>query len=318
MGKEIPPQNSIREEPPYRCPYFDNRACPRYCLDSIIYQNPGSTVSLGRCPRFEDSYVLLSTPAAGLKDYYDASRLEEYRAYYEPFRRRRFADLFRLPILNSYSGISALDIGCGFGWFLEELRKRGWNRLVGIDYSPVVPRSAGEGLEIVNRKFGPELELEEEFDLIILSNVLEHLWQPLDCLRWIRDHLRRESGGLLLLVVPTADGLLMRLSHRIIRDFPRLADRMVEDIYQTGSTMGHRVLYSTAGVIKLCRMAGLTVLDREVTPIIDTGNIRRRMLIEKDRLSAPDQLKAFLLKQLARLATRRGEDDELALVLTPA
>lgn len=274
-------------------------------------------MSLGKCPIFEDSCVLLSAPTAGLKGYYDRGKLEEYRAYYEPFRRRRFAELFRLPVLESFSGNSALDIGCGFGWFLEELRGRGWKRLVGIDYSPVITQAAGEGLEIVNQKFDPELELKEEFDLIILSNVLEHLWHPLDCLRWIRNHLRRESGGLLLLVVPTADGMLMRLSHRFIRAFPRLSDTMVEDMYQTGSTMGHRVLYTTAGVIKLCQMAGLTVRDREVTPIIDAGNIRKRMLIEKDRLTGSDHLKALLLEQLARLASRRGENDELALVLTP-
>ncbi len=307
-----------REETPYQCPYFDNRDCPRYCLDFIFYQNPETTTALGRCPRFEDSYVLFSTPATGLKDYYDPKRLQEYCSYYEPFRRRRFHEIFRISTLRNFPGNSALDIGCGFGWFLEELHSRGWKRLVGIDYSPVSHRDNGKGLEIINEKFSPTLELEERFDLIILSNVLEHLWQPLDCLRWIRNHLRQESGGLLLLVVPTADGMLMRLSHRFIQAFPRLSDGMVEDIYQIGSTMGHRVLYTTAGVIKLCRMAGLTVLDREETPIIDAGNIRQRMLIEKDHLTGSDHLKAFLLERLSRLASRRGENDELALVLTPA
>ncbi|MDP8235748.1 MAG: class I SAM-dependent methyltransferase [Candidatus Erginobacter occultus] len=253
-----------------------------------------------------------------MKNYYDPERLKEYCSYYEPFRRKRFAEIFRMPSLKNFPGNSVLDIGCGFGWFLEELQQRGWKRLVGIDYSRLSRRDTGKGLEIINKEFSPKLELEARFDLIILSNVLEHLWYPLDCLRWIKDHLRRESGGRLLLVVPTADGMLMRLSHRFIRAFPRLSDRMVEDIYQTDSTMGHRVLYTTAGVIKLCRMAGLTVLDREATPIIDTTNIRIRMLIEKDRLTGSDHLKAFLLRQLARLATRRGKDDELALVLTPA
>ncbi len=301
----------------YHCPYFDKRNCSRYCLNSILYENQERSVALGRCREFYDSYVLFSSPPSeGLKNYYDKDRLKEYCAYYEPFRKRRFVELLQLGSMKNFAGTAALDIGCGFGWFLETLQQRGWPRLVGIDYSLAGRLAKEKGFEIIIKKFSPSLQLGERFDLIILSNVLEHLWHPLDCLRWIKNHLHPE-GGRLLLTVPIADGIIMRLSHLFIRTFPRRADATVRDIYQTESTMGHLVLYSTAGVIKLCQMAGFAVIERDISPIVDARNIKKRMLIEMDRLTAKDHLRAWLLKWLLRFADRGEWGDELTLVLTP-
>jgi 2-polyprenyl-3-methyl-5-hydroxy-6-metoxy-1,4-benzoquinol methylase len=297
------------------CPYFDNRHCPRFCVDSLIYRNKENNLALGKCPVFHNSYVLFSDNRKVLQNYYNKNNLKEYCAYYEPFRKKRFSELFRLESMKKFSGKAALDIGCGFGWCLEQLEQLGWQRLVGIDYSLAGRLAADKGFKIMVNKFTPELELNEKFDLIILSNVLEHLWRPLDCLLWVKNHLSR--NGRLLLVIPTADGFAMRTFHSFIKLFPSSADKVVKDLYQTETTMGHLVLYSTAGIIELCRMAGFSILEQHFSPIIDAGSIKKRMLIDSENLSIISGIKAFVLKFILLLANWTKRQDELSLILIP-
>jgi len=296
------------------CPYFDNRHCPRFCVDSLIYRNKENNLALGKCPVFHNSYVLLTDNRKVLQNYYNKNNLKEYCAYYEPFRKKRFSELFRLGSLKNFYGQSALDIGCGFGWCLEHLEQLGWRRLLGIDYSLAGRLAAEKGLKIMVKKFNPELELNEKFDLIILSNVLEHLWHPLDCLLWVKNHL--SQNGRLLLVIPTADGFIMRIFHRFIRLWPFSADKVIEDLYQTENTMGHLVLYSTAGIKKLCRMAGFSVIEQNLSPIIDIGSIKKRMMIDSKRLTIMSHIKALFLKWLLLLSGWTDREDELSLILT--
>lgn len=76
------------------------------------------------------------------------------------------------------SGGKILEIGCGQGWLMEELIKEGFN-VEGID--PSVSGSviaARKGLNIINDKFPSETLKDKKYDLIILSQVLEHIKNP--------------------------------------------------------------------------------------------------------------------------------------------
>jgi 2-polyprenyl-3-methyl-5-hydroxy-6-metoxy-1,4-benzoquinol methylase len=105
-----------------------------------------------------------------------------------------------------------LDVGCGRGVFLAEMRKRGWE-VVGTELSEGACGFAREelGLNVVAcsdlRKCGFETE---SFDVVTLSHVLEHLPNPLETLLEAARIL--EEDGLLFLAVPNVDSFQARIS----------------------------------------------------------------------------------------------------------
>lgn len=91
-----------------------------------------------------------------------------------------------------------LDVGCGYGWFLQMAQARGWE-VVGVDHSPEAVRHARERLG-VDARCG-ELQAFRfpggAFDLVTLWNVLEFVPDPLGSLREI--HRVLAPGGVLFL-----------------------------------------------------------------------------------------------------------------------
>jgi len=109
------------------------------------------------------------------------------------------ADLLCAPRTTSGSG-RVLDVGCGFGGFVDLMRKRGWDA-EGVDPSPtVVDAATRKGrpvrlgtLEALPTDSGP-------YDAITMFYVLEHLPDPMGALRKSFDLL--VPGGTLLVRVP--------------------------------------------------------------------------------------------------------------------
>lgn len=105
--------------------------------------------------------------------------------------------------------INVLDIGCGTGVLLERLAKSfpAW-RLLGIDplYSDLSPRNPTNNSEI---RHGSAYEVPaptNSQDLIILSEVLEHLNRPHQALREVSRLLKPNS--IALLTVPNANAFI--------------------------------------------------------------------------------------------------------------
>ena len=103
----------------------------------------------------------------------------------------------------------ALDIGCGTGEFLLELRSRGW-QVVGQEISDNAAIAAIEaGLDVRTSALDRCGFEAESFDLVTLWDVIEHLPDPLSALREIRRILR--PSGLLVLSTPDIESLDSRL-----------------------------------------------------------------------------------------------------------
>lgn len=92
-----------------------------------------------------------------------------------------------------------LDVGCGSGELLRDLRDAGFHRADGADlYVPeAVARAAG-----IHRK--SLAEMTGEYDVVMLHHVLEHLPDQLDALRHVARLLR--PGGSALIRVPVIGG----------------------------------------------------------------------------------------------------------------
>jgi len=95
-----------------------------------------------------------------------------------------------------------LEIGCSFGLFLDEARRRGWDP-VGVDVSPYATKHCVEALDLDVRLGRVEdVELEEgSFDAAYLSETIEHLTDPRRTLRRLADLLRQDG----LVVVGTGN-----------------------------------------------------------------------------------------------------------------
>lgn len=97
------------------------------------------------------------------------------------------------------TGRTVLDLGCNAGFFSLELKRRGADRVVGVDLDErylAQARLAAEiaGLEIELRRLSvyDVARLGERFDVVLFMGVLYHLRHPLLALDLLRAHVARD------------------------------------------------------------------------------------------------------------------------------
>jgi len=111
----------------------------------------------------------------------------------------------RLEVFESmlYMGKKRLlDVGCGPGFFLQRGTERGW-RCLGVEPSKKAADYArGLGMNVINDFFDGPIMRDEglEFDAVHLSEVLEHVADPLAVLEGAYGLL--DEGGIVCAVVP--------------------------------------------------------------------------------------------------------------------
>ncbi len=98
-----------------------------------------------------------------------------------------------------------LEIGIGFGDFLEAAKQRGYD-VIGIEYSEANAQRArmrlGKSVRIIRGEVS-DLELSERFDIIVFNDVLEHVRDPLKFLGRVHEALK--DDGIVFCVVPSLD-----------------------------------------------------------------------------------------------------------------
>lgn len=104
----------------------------------------------------------------------------------------------------------AVDVGCGRGYELAELREHGW-RVLGVEPDPATAQRARHehGLDVWTGTLEDATLEDESVDVVFFRHVLEHVPDPLATLREARRVLR--SGGRICIEVPNAGGWEPRL-----------------------------------------------------------------------------------------------------------
>jgi tRNA (mo5U34)-methyltransferase len=105
--------------------------------------------------------------------------------------------------LPDVRGKCVLDIGCNAGFYSIEMKRRGADRVVGIDsdgryldQARLASETLGiDDIELANLDVYDVAALGEKFDLVIFMGVLYHLRHPLLALDLIREHV---AGDMLL------------------------------------------------------------------------------------------------------------------------
>jgi len=117
---------------------------------------------------------------------------------YPSMKWRNFAHV----IPEDMTGKTVLDIGCNAGFYSMEMKRRGADRVVGIDSEELYLAQArfaaevnGYDIEYRNLSVYDVAELGEKFDFVIFMGVLYHLRHPLLALDLLREHV---VGDLLL------------------------------------------------------------------------------------------------------------------------
>lgn len=99
-----------------------------------------------------------------------------------------------------------LDIGCSYGMLMEYFISKGWN-VTGFDISKNAANYAkSRGLNCHNTTI-ENFKTEKKFDVIVMSNVLEHLENPLISLGIIKNWL--SDNGIIYIRVPNVESVIL-------------------------------------------------------------------------------------------------------------
>ena len=180
-------------------------------------QEPYSVARCAACgfhylyPRLAESairaaYQQSSYYEGGICGYADSSYADQETALRATFKR----------LLNNLSkqrltGGDLLEVGCGYGYFLNEAAPY-FERRVGTDYSEeaaVIARAIGAevfvgGIEQVPRG--------SRFDCVVAIQVIEHVYKPLSFVERLASHTK--PGGHIVLATPDIGGALRKTMGR--------------------------------------------------------------------------------------------------------
>lgn len=152
------------------------------------------------------------------------------------------------PLLRLIDAGPVMDVGCGRGDLLKELRAR-VVEASGIEFDvDAVEACQRDGLEVE----WADIELVElprrDYRFIVLSHVLEHLTDPIQVLRALGGYLA--PGGRILIVLPYARSP---------------ARRIFGNAWHGWDPPFHLIHLDEQSAVRLCARAGLRVVEARVT-----------------------------------------------------
>lgn len=167
-----------------------------------------------------------------IDDFYVGEKIYESGSYRNEFNQSSIRDFEDVTDsdrrFNSYKqfivGKSIVDFGCGAGSFMKQSRNLA-KSLVGVE----LQKNFIDALNKENIKcFKDVNEIENEQDCIFLFHSLEHLHNPIDLLIKIRNKLKGNEQGKIIIEVPHAkDFLINTLKAQSFIDFTLWSQHLV-------------------------------------------------------------------------------------------
>jgi SAM-dependent methyltransferase len=154
----------------------------------------------------------------------------------EPALRMTFKRLLHNLAKRGLTGGDLLEIGCGYGYLLDEARLF-FNRRVGTEFS-------SQGAEIA-RTIGVEVfvgGIEQvppgaKFDCVVATQVIEHVYEPLPFVKRLANHAK--PGGHIVLATPDIGGVLSKVMGRRWPSFKAPEHVVYFDFQTLSSLMRH-------------------------------------------------------------------------------
>ncbi len=143
----------------------------------------------------------------GDSGYSDTSYADQEGALSSTFKR-----LMRNLHKRNLTGGSLLEVGCGYGYLLEEANEY-FSHRVGTDFSPQGVRLASAKADEVYEGGIEQIPVAAKFDCVIATHVIEHVYQPLEFVKQLISHT--EPSGTVILAAPDMGGMLRKvMGHR--------------------------------------------------------------------------------------------------------
>ena len=186
---------------------FETTPCPLCGEDDHVLKYDFSPYRVVQCTQCSLHYVSPRLTEEAMLDFYrsgdyygDDSEIG-YSAYQQQEKslRQTFRAVLRRLQRQGFTGGDLLELGCGWGYFLDEATPYYRSR-TGTDYSQLaVEKASASGAEVIKGGLA-ELHPDTLFDSVVLIQVLEHIYDPVPFLETARTKLR--PGGNITVVVP--------------------------------------------------------------------------------------------------------------------
>lgn len=209
-------------------------------------------------------YELKDKPTKdGLEEYYSKKYYQDPKGSYESnythaeityfnnqLERKYYLLSKLLGDFNSSKTYKFLDVGCGEGWALKFFKEKSW-KVTGMDFSNFGCKHLNpdcvEYIMVgdVEKNIKSTIS-KEKYHCILLDNVLEHLLDPLETLKYCSNLL--EDDGVLIIEVPN--------------DFSPIQKNLFDENYISKNfwvlSPDHISYFNKMGLASLCREAGFS------------------------------------------------------------
>jgi 2-polyprenyl-3-methyl-5-hydroxy-6-metoxy-1,4-benzoquinol methylase len=166
-------------------------------------------------------------------------------------RRESLGIIAKIRAVRPGNDLSVLDVGCGLGDLLIELRRAGYRDVTGVELSEHAARVAHErsGAPTHVGELSNLDARKQSFDVINATEVLEHVRSPAAFLQNVAQLLK--PGGIFVYSTGNADGLYARI---LGRRWPYLVPE------------GHLFYYTPSTLQRYYERVGLSTLDVRTLP----------------------------------------------------
>jgi len=168
--------------------------------------------------------------------------------------------------------LSAMDIGCAAGWFMQIANE------YGIDVSGVEPDQniakvgQAKGFNINNCLFPDESLKNQSVDLITFNDVFEHIPDSGATLEAI--HQQLNENGYLMLNLPNANGIFYRIAKLAAKfGYQTPLDRL----WQKGYISPHLHYFNHTNLQQMCQQHGFKLLSKHKLPSIQIKGLWQRI-----------------------------------------
>jgi 2-polyprenyl-3-methyl-5-hydroxy-6-metoxy-1,4-benzoquinol methylase len=195
----------------------------------------------------------------------------------EPLRRANFERVLDvLDHLRKPQQRRLLDVGCAHGWFVEAAERRGY-AVTGLEPDARIAAVARTRAQRIIAGFFPgDLPAAERYDVITFHDVFEHLPDPRGALAAC--HERLDDDGLLVLNLPSSEGVLFRTARALARiGIAGPLDRL----WQRGFPSPHLTYFTPEVLASMLRAEGFEEVHRSSLPSFTREGLWQRLRYDR-------------------------------------